>query len=95
HELYDLISPTNFKKAYEEFTRAKKDLKAGKDIKGILKKLENASKYLNKVNEVGTQGKILFETVLKARQDALIAQAPDYAPKIFQDSRADAWKKVT
>ena len=86
HELYDLISPTNFKKAYEEFTRAKKDLKAGKDIKGILKKLENASKYLNKVNEVGTQGKILFETVLKARQDALIAQAPDYAPKIFQDS---------
>ncbi|GAB4372811.1 MAG: hypothetical protein Kow0042_16350 [Calditrichia bacterium] len=83
---YDLISPTHFKNAMEQLTEAQKSFSNGEDIRGIEKKLEKASQYLKKVNEVGTQGAILFKDVLDARDDALEAQAPEFAAESFQES---------
>ncbi len=85
-EKLDIISPTNFRKAQEELEAARRDLAKGKDIKGILKKLDKAARYIRLVNDIGAQGKILFKQVLKAREDALVAQAPEYALKEFQES---------
>lgn len=83
---YDIISPENFKKAEEQLQNAQKDFQEGKDIKNIMKKLQKASRYLNQVNEVGKQGEILFQNVLQAREDALVAKAPEYAATEFEES---------
>ncbi len=83
---YDLLSPENFNKAEEEFQKARKDFDQGKDIRGIREKLEKASRYLKVVNEVGKQGEILFKDVLQAREDALVAQAPEFAPALFEEA---------
>ncbi len=83
---YDLLSPGNFGNAQEEFDKAGKDFKAGKDIRGIKEKLEKASRYLKVVNDIGKQGEILFKDVLQAREDALEAQAPQYATQEFEEA---------
>lgn len=85
-EKFELISPTYFSKATEELENAQADFNKGKDISGIRKKLEKASRYIKLVNEVGTQGKILFQQVLQAREDALVAQASEFAAEVFQKS---------
>ena len=83
---YDLLSPTNFKDAEEELAKAKKDFQEGKDIRGIQDRLEKAGRYLKLVNDIGKQGEILFKDVLEARNNALEAQAPDYASQEFTEA---------
>ncbi len=85
-DYYDLLSPTNFKDAEEELAKAKKDFKEGKDIRSIQDKLEKAGRYLKLVNDVGKQGEVLFKDVLEARNNALVAQAPDFASQQFNDA---------
>lgn len=81
---YDLLSPDNFSKAETEFQKAKKDFEQGKNISGIREKLEKTGRYLKVVNDIGKQGEILFQTVLQAREDALMVEAPEYAPAEFE-----------
>ncbi len=83
---YDLLSPDNFGKADQEFQRAKKDFNEGRDIRGIMERLEKAGRYLKVVNDIGKQGEILFTDVLQAREDALVVQAPDFAPAVFDEA---------
>lgn len=94
---YDLISPTNFKKADEELENAKKEFQEGKDISSIMKKLEKAGRYLKMVNDVSAQGAVLFKDVLQAREDALMVKAPEFATEEFKESEkkfTEASKKL-
>ena len=94
---YDIISPTNFQKARELLEKARKDFQKGKNIRGIQDKLKKSARYLNLVKDVGKQGEILFQNVLQARSDALVAQATQYAPQEFQESEellTDASKRL-
>ena len=81
---FDLLSPENYSKANEEFSKAKKEFQEGKDIRGIKERLEKAGRYLKVVNDIGKQGEILFKDVLVAREDALLAQAPEFASPEFE-----------
>ena len=83
---FDLLSPENFSKADEEYNKAKRDFAAGKDIRSIREKLEKAGRYLKAVNDIGKQGEILFKDVLLAREDALLAQAPEFAVTEFEEA---------
>jgi outer membrane protein OmpA-like peptidoglycan-associated protein len=83
---FDLLSPESFSKANEEFSKAKKEFQEGKDIRGIKERLEKAGRYLKVVNEIGKQGEILFKDVLIAREDALLAQAPEFANSEFEEA---------
>jgi len=83
---YDLLSPENFSNADEEYAKAKKEFEEGKDIRGIRERLEKAGRYLKVVNDIGKQGEILFKDVLQAREDALLAQAPEFAIAEFDEA---------
>jgi len=83
---FDLLSPENFSKADEEYNKAKADFNAGKDIRSIRERLEKAGRYLKVVNDIGKQGEILFKDVLQAREDALLAQAPEFAGTEFEEA---------
>lgn len=83
---YDLLVPDNFESAEKEFQRAKQDFEAGKNIREIQEKLERAGKHLKVVSDIGKEGELIFKDVLVARQDALVAQAPDYALTEFEEA---------
>jgi len=78
--------PDNFESAEKEFQRAKQDFEAGKNIREIQERLERAGKYLKVVSNIGKEGELIFKDVLVARQDALVAQAPNYALAEFEEA---------
>jgi OOP family OmpA-OmpF porin len=82
----DMISPKNYANALNEFNEAREDLKKGKKISDILKKLEKTNNHLGLVKQVGEQGRVLFKDLLQARKDALNVYAPEYAVEEFQES---------
>lgn len=94
---YDLLSPENYRKAGELIGEVKQGLMKGKKLKDLQKKMEKAGRFLSRVNDVGTQGKILFKPALEARKAALEARAPEIVPEDFLESEKlflDACKKL-
>lgn len=80
----NLLSPTNFNNAMNKYNQALKQFKKGKGLKDIEKKLAEVRRSLNKALEIVKLGKITFATTLKAREDALKANAPQYAPEAYE-----------
>ena len=82
-EQVSILSPSNFKNALDKYNQAQRDFKNGKQLKKIEKKLSEVRTYLNKCLDAAKLGKITFESTLKAREDALKANAPQYAEEQF------------
>ncbi|MFQ5707014.1 MAG: OmpA family protein [bacterium] len=85
-----VLSPTNFKNALNKYHEATKAFKHGKELKGIQKKIAEARSYLKKALETAKLAKVAFATTLKAREDALKANAPEYA-KVRYDEAENAF----
>jgi outer membrane protein OmpA-like peptidoglycan-associated protein len=83
-EQANVLAPTNFKNAMDKYNQALKEFKEGKQLKGIEKKLAEVRKSLNKALETAKLGKFTFAMTLKAREDALKANAPQYAPDDYE-----------
>lgn len=82
-EQVSILSPSNFKNALDKYNQAQRDFKNGKQLKKIEKKLSEVRTYLYKCLDAAKLGKITFESTLKAREDALKANAPQYAEEQF------------
>jgi len=82
-EQASILSPANFKKALDKYNQAQRDLKNGKQLKKIEKKLSEVRVLLNKCLDTSKLGKITFESTLKAREDALKANAPQYSEEQY------------
>jgi len=82
-EQTSILSPANFKKALDKYNQAQRDLKNGKQLKNIEKKLSEVRVLLNKCLDTSKLGKITFESTLKAREDALKANAPQYSEEQY------------
>lgn len=87
-EQANLLAPDAFKKAMNRYNRALDDFKEGKNLKDIKNKLTEVRTLLNKCLETAKIGKITFASTLKAREDALKANAPEYAPALFDDAES-------
>ena len=88
-EQANLLSPTNFKNAMNKYNEAEKKFKQGKQIKDIERKLSEAKKALEKCLEVAKLGKVIFESNLKSREDALKANAPEYSKEIYETAESE------
>ncbi|MFQ5824162.1 MAG: OmpA family protein [bacterium] len=82
----NILSPTNFNNAMNKYKQALKDFEEGKQLKNIEKKLAEVRKSLDKALETAKLGKITFATTLKAREDALKANAPQYASEAYEEA---------
>lgn len=85
-EQANVLSPSNFNKAMEKYNQAMKEFKEGKELKEIKKKIAEAQNYLNKALDTTKLGKITFATSLEARDDALKANAPQYAKESYEEA---------
>lgn len=87
-EQVNLLSPTEFAEAFKNYDLAKNDDARGKDQKGILKRLNLAQEHLTKAFGHAKVSKTLFADLLAAREAALDATAPQYAPGLFEEAEA-------
>lgn len=85
-EQINLLSPEEFAEAFENFEEAKSDDARGKNQKDIMKKLRRAQEHLTKAFNYAKISKTLFTDLLKARVAALDANAPQYAPELFEEA---------
>jgi outer membrane protein OmpA-like peptidoglycan-associated protein len=85
-EQANILSPTNFKNATNKYNQALREFDKGKGLKNIQQKLVEVRKSLDKAIETAKLGKITFATTLKAREDALNANATEYAPNAYEEA---------
>jgi outer membrane protein OmpA-like peptidoglycan-associated protein len=87
----ELLSPKNYQEAMEYYNEAESDLKEGKNLEDIRRKLQAAVSYFQKAIQATQLAELTFQNLMKVRSDALNANASDYAG----DSWNEAEKKFT
>lgn len=85
-EQVNLISPSEFKKAFEKYDQARIDDSKGKNQKDILKKLSTAKKHLNTAFNNARKYGNLFTEILAAREAAIDADAPQYSAGEYEEA---------
>ncbi len=81
-----LYSPENFEAGMELYREAENDFQAGYNLEDIRIKLREAVKYFNKALEVTKQAEITLGNMIAARNDALDANANQYAAEIWNEA---------
>jgi OOP family OmpA-OmpF porin len=83
----DLISPKNFEDAMKKLSDSKGRFERGGKIADIRKSLNESLSLLGKAEALEDVGKVLLEDALAAWSDALTSNAPEFAPKEWEDAK--------
>jgi outer membrane protein OmpA-like peptidoglycan-associated protein len=84
-----VLSPENFKAATIKYNEAIKDFKDGKPLKEIERKVAEVQQRLNQCLDTAKLGKLNFVSTLKSREDALNANAPEFAAADFEKAETE------
>ena len=93
----DYLSPTNYSKAYEDYTEAAKEFKDGANLKDIQEKLGNVGKYLDAALAKSEVSRITLKSSIKARNDAMKVDAAKHASELWiqaEEKFRDAGEEV-
>jgi len=93
----NVLSPNVFQDAQKNFEKAKSDLAKGKDVKGISKNLSKAEELLASAIKNAKEAKKQLPYIIKAREDAISAEAPEFAMDLFDQAEKfflNAMKKI-
>ena len=82
----DLLAPKNYDQAIKYYKEAESDYDKGRNLEDVRQKLRAATAYLKKASEAIKLANVTFVYSIKARKDALSAEASSYA--------AEQWKKA-
>ena len=88
-EQASIVSPTNFRNALNSYKQAQNYFKDGRELKDIRGKLSETRGHLDKCLLTARSGKVTFLTTLRARDDALKANAPEYATRLFEEAEKE------
>jgi len=75
----DILAPKNYGKAMEHYQEAQKRFERGKDIQGIRSELQKCMSRLEKAMETTNLARVTFPSAIKAREDAVKAEAPKHS----------------
>lgn len=82
----DLLSPNFFEQVSQLYGKALDDFRKGKEAPEVRKRLNEMNELVKKTELTLWNGQTLFKEVLKAREDALNARAPEVALEEFNKS---------
>jgi OmpA-OmpF porin, OOP family len=82
----DLLSPNFFEQVTQLYGKALDDFRKGKEAPEVRKRLNEMNEFVKKTELTLWNGQSLFKDVLKAREDALNARAPEVALEEFNKS---------
>ncbi|MCK5075889.1 MAG: hypothetical protein KAR38_05910, partial [Calditrichia bacterium] len=81
-----LLSPDYYKKAIEAYNEAKTRYEKRKSLGSIEKLLEDFKKYAVEAKEISRTAKIIFESTLNVRNEALQFKANEAAKELFNEA---------
>ncbi len=93
----NILSPNVFREALKSYQNAKTDIDKRRDVKTISKNLTRAEELLALAIKNSKEAKKQLPQIITAREDALAANAPDYALEEFSQADQyfnDAMKKI-
>ncbi len=82
----DVLSPTNFESASEYYKEAEEDFKNGGDLNDIKEALTKSIFYSNKAKKVVELAKVTCSGAIKAREDAVSANAEKNATELWKEA---------
>ncbi len=82
----DVLSPTNYETAYEYYKEAEEDFKTGGDLNDIKEALTKAIFHANKAKKVVELANVTCSGAIKAREDAVSANAEKNATELWKDA---------
>lgn len=80
----ELLSPRNFSRGMKEYTDASEGLERGRNIEYVRSNAAEAANYFRAATEAAELAQTALSQVLKSRQDAANARAPEMAPDIWE-----------
>ncbi|MDH5737320.1 MAG: OmpA family protein [Gammaproteobacteria bacterium] len=90
-----LLAPDNYEEGMEAYTEAEKDLARGRDIGDVRDGAAEAVVYFREAERAAKLAKTVLGQVIKSRQDAESAGAPEQAPKIWKKAQDKFESAVT
>ncbi|MDQ7054411.1 MAG: hypothetical protein Q9P14_16530 [candidate division KSB1 bacterium] len=75
----NVLAPTNYGKAMKAYQRAEQDLRKGRNLQDIRKRIREAQAYFKKAIEATKLAEVTFSSVTAARNDAISADAAKFA----------------
>lgn len=85
----DLIAPSHFQRALERLSQARQRLQEGGSISDIRDRLARARESLSRAEELREVGNVLLKQAIAAREEALRANATEFAPEVWQRASAE------
>jgi OOP family OmpA-OmpF porin len=82
-----LLAPRNFQKGMKEYRDAEVALEKGRNIETVRSNAGQATGYFRSATQSAELAKTALSQVMKSRQDAANARAPELAPKIWMDGQ--------
>jgi len=83
----DILAPTSYGKADKLYRRAEDNLARGRAIDDIQKDLSEAVTHLQNGMEAAKLAEVTLAAPLEARDDALLAEAPQYAEALWAEAK--------
>lgn len=85
----NILCPTKYRDASNTYRQALKSFEEGGQLKDIREKLTDVRNNLQRCIEIAEAGKTIFATTLRARDDALKANAPEHASEQFDEAEEE------
>ena len=83
-EQVDALAPTSFTEAVEAYDTAVKDAGRGRSPDKVRARVQEGEAALRRATTAAASARQLLSSVIKAREDALTAEAPKFAPQPWQ-----------
>ena len=87
-ERLDLLSPSYYEQAFNNYKEANDDFKQGENLKSIQEKLANVTRLITAAKEKAKVSKITLKNAIEARNDALKVEANKYANEQWQNAES-------
>ncbi|MGB5247416.1 MAG: OmpA family protein [Woeseia sp.] len=85
----EMLSPRNYERAKSAFDDAEDGLRRGRNIEYVRDKTAEAADNYSKATEAAKLARTVLSQVMKSRQDAANAKAPQLAPELWQDAQEE------
>ena len=82
-----LLAPRAWERGIKEYRDAEEALERGRNIEWVRDNAADASRYFREATQTAELARTKFAQVLKSRQDAANAQAPELSPDLWQQAQ--------
>ncbi|MGB5629295.1 MAG: OmpA family protein [Woeseiaceae bacterium] len=83
----ELLAPRAFERGQKEYSEAEDALRRGRNIETVRANAADATQYFREAAEKASLAQTKFAQVLKSRQDAANAKAPELSPETWQQAQ--------